>query len=172
MNRQKSLIRVIGEPLLVAVLLALAVRTVVRIHAVPSDSMAPALQAGDRIAVTTLPGDEPVRGDVIVFRDPFTPGQLSVKRVVGLPGDLVETAEGRIRISGRPVTEPYGVAGSDLTIPPQVVPTGHLFVLGDNRPASYDSRHWGPLPSGLVTGRARMVLWHGGDRGRIFKWIR
>ncbi|HUP48505.1 MAG TPA: signal peptidase I [Thermoanaerobaculia bacterium] len=171
MSRPKSLIRIILEPLLVALVLAMAVRTVVTIYSVPSESMAPALQPGDRIVVTRFPGDRPERGDVIVFRHPFDPHRFSVKRVIGVPGDLVESAGGRVRIRGRSLPQAYGALPQGAEISPQLVPEGHLFVLGDNHAHSYDSRHWGPLPSGLVAGRARIILWQRHSTGRIFKWV-
>lgn len=122
-------------------MLALVVRSAVRIYAVPSTSMAPALRPGDRIVVTRFFTDSPARGDVIVFRHPVN-GAMTVKRVIAIPGDLVESRGGHA----------------------QVVPSQHLFVMGDNRADSHDSRHWGPLPERLVIGRARLVLWR-------FKWI-
>jgi signal peptidase I len=86
---RKSLLRILLEPLLAAVVLALLVRSVARIYAVPSDSMAPALLAGDRILVTRFLTDTPARGDIVVFRHP-TEDALHVKRVVGIAGDVVE----------------------------------------------------------------------------------
>ena len=175
MPHQKSLFRIIVEPLVIAVLLAVAFRTVARFCAVPSSSMAPALRPGDYIFVTRYLTDEPARGDVVVFRNPAGEG-LTVKRVIALPGDVIDTENGSLRVSGKVLTEPYS-AGSAGAISPQVVPSGHLFVMGDNRADSHDSRHWGPLPARLVVGRARIILWSGRRRApddeerRIFKWI-
>jgi signal peptidase I len=172
MPRQKSLFRIIAEPLAIAVLMAVCVRAVARICAVPSASMAPVLRPGDHIVVTRYLSDEPARGDVIVFHHPDGSG-LTVKRVIALPGDLVDAEAGRVRLSGKLIHEPYA-AGNAGSISPQLVPTAHLFVMGDNRGDSRDSRHWGPLPARLVVGRARMVLWsqrHDRTERRIFKWI-
>lgn len=174
MHRQKSLIRTIVEPLLLAIILATALRTMVRICAVPSGSMAPALTSGDRIVVTLLAPAQVERGDVVVFRHPAQPGELAVKRVIAVPGDLIESQLGRVRISGRTIDEPYAELSSTAEIAPQVIPADHVFVLGDNRGESLDSRHWGPLPTHLVIGQARMVLWssrRAGRPSRIFKWI-
>ena len=145
-------------------------RSCIGIYSVPSDSMAPALQPGDRIVATRLPGRQVERGDVVVFRDPADSRRLSVKRVIGLPGDLVESRDGRVFVSGRAVAGTWGTHPPSAQIPPQIVPGGYLFVLGDNRVESWDSRHWGPLPASLVVGRARVVLWQRDGR-RIFKWI-
>ncbi|HEU4521532.1 MAG TPA: signal peptidase I [Thermoanaerobaculia bacterium] len=165
----------IAQPLIVALVLAFAVRSVARLYAVPSMSMAPALLPGDRIVVTRLVTDTPARGDVIVFRHPIG-GDLTVKRVIAIPGDLVDSDGGHVRIGGKALAEPYLAPGMTSDgIQALVVPSQHLFVLGDNRIDSYDSRHWGPLPDDLIVGRARVILWHAGpDHGpesRIFKWI-
>ena len=192
MSGRKSIVRIIVEPIVVACVLALAVRAVARIYSVPSASMAPTLRPGDHIVVTRYLSDRPGRGDVVVFRHP-TGRELTVKRVVAVPGDLVESQGGRVRVSGRILDEPYAINDGSIRIPPQLVPANHLFVLGDNRRDSYDSRHWGPLPDGLVVGRARVVLWSSSSSrpgevvradavsnsaveprqrpARIFKWI-
>ena len=193
MKRQKSASRLVVEPLLIAVALAFAVRATLRFYTIPSSSMAPALQAGDHIVVTPYRSRMPERGDVIVFRSPTTGQGLIVKRVIALPGDLIDSDRGRVRVGGRPLEEPY--AATDLGtagIAPQVVPARCLFVMGDNRAESFDSRHWGVLPASNVLGRARLVLWSSGDGrggtlhaigangsgstpphrpGRIFKWV-
>lgn len=158
MTGRKSLFRIVAEPIVVACLLALAVRAVARIYSVPSASMSPTLRPGDHIVVTRYLSDRPGRGDVVVFHHPAG-SALTVKRVVAIPGDLVEWRDGQLRVSGRVLPEPYATAGGSMHLPPQLVPAGHLFVLGDNRSDSWDSRHWGPLPDSLVVGRARVVLW-------------
>ena len=174
---QKSGLRVVLEPVLLACVLAFAVRAMVRIYSVPSASMTPTLQPGDRILVTRMITDTAARGDVIVFRNPAG-RDLTVKRVIAIGGDLIDSDAGRIRIDGKMVDEPYVAASEPAAdIPAQVVPAGHLFVAGDNRTESFDSRHWGALPEHLVVGRARIILWQSRrtsgrpPASRIFKWI-
>lgn len=150
MSRQKSVFRLILEPIALAILLALAVRaTFFHIYAIPSASMEPTLRAGDHILVTPyrFPFSEsrPERGDVVVFRSPVSADLVVVKRVVGTPGDLIEVRAGRIVIGGHTVVEPYvREQAASSSVAPQMVPRDCYFVMGDNRPNSYDSRNWGP----------------------------
>jgi signal peptidase I len=159
--QSKSAIRLIIEPLAIAIALAFLVRATIRIYVIPSFSMAPTLMAGDHIVVTPYRfRSEPQAGDVIVFRSPHAAGELMVKRVIGTPGDLVETREGRVVVRGHAIAESYLAAqASTGLIPSQLVPADSYFVLGDNRTDSFDSRSWGLLPRADVLGRARLVLW-------------
>lgn len=192
MIRQKSLIRTIFEPIAIAIALAVAVRACVEMYSIPSDSMAPTLTAGDQIVVTPYFGAAPQRGDIVVFRAPFGEGEVLVKRVVGVPGDLIDSRMGRVRIGGYTLSEPYLIRSAAAgAIAPQVVPPDSYYVLGDNRDDSVDSRSWGAVPRPLISGRARMVLWssalpldgaaqaagrqtphrHRDARSRLFKWL-
>lgn len=163
---QKSTARVILQPLVIAVALALLVRhAFFRIYAIPSESMAPTLEVGDHIVVTPYRfGDKPRPGDVIVFRAPSGADELLVKRVIAIPGDLIDSRSGRVRIGGRALPEPYLFQpAASGAIPAQIVPGDSYFVMGDNRANSSDSRSWGIVPHSLVAGRARLVLWSSGD---------
>ena len=188
----KSLLRTILQPLGVAVGVALAVRGAVHIYSIPSLSMAPTLQTGDQIVVTRYFGGAPKHGDVIVFQSLTQPDELLVKRVVGVPGDLIDSRLGRLRVGGYTVAEPYVMRQAATgAIESQVVPSDCYFVLGDNREDSLDSRSWGFVPRERIVGRARLVLWSWpvsdgvvralGERasdgeathpsGRLFKWV-
>lgn len=136
-------------PLTIALALGLAARAAVHIYSIPSASMAPTLLEGDHIVVTRCLG-APARGDVVVFHAPAS-DELMVKRVAGVPGDAVDAGAGRTVI----------------------VPAGCVFVMGDNRRDSFDSRHWGPVPQSLIVGRARVVLWSSvsSAHGRLLKLI-
>lgn len=157
----KSALRLVVEPLAIAIVLAFGVRAALRLYVIPSPSMVPTLVPGDHVVVTPYRFHaQPHRGDVIVFRSMRVADELMIKRVIGTPGDLVETRAGRVIVSGHAVPEPY-VAAQAATgfISPQIVPADCYFVLGDNRTDSLDSRNWGVLPREMIVGRARMVLW-------------
>lgn len=159
MPRQKSLLRTILEPLAIAIALALVVRSALQIYSIPSASMAPTLEAGDQILVTRYFRGAPDRGHVIVFQAP-NGDELLVKRVIGVPGDLVDADGGRVRLGGHTLSEPYVLRqASSGAIPAQIVAAGSYFVLGDNREESLDSRSWGLVPRERIVGRARLVLW-------------
>src|SRR5258706_8669902 len=154
--------RTILQPLLIAIALAVAVRSMLHIYAIPSGSMQPTLEVGDHIVV--LRDGEPARGDVVVFRSPASPDELMVKRIIATPGDLIGTADGHVTIGNHLLDEPYAAhPAASGPILPQIVPSGCYFVMGDNRTNSYDSRHWGVLRRELVVGRAVMVLWSSAD---------
>lgn len=107
-------------------------------------SMEPTLAAGDRLLVRPVRPFALAKGDVVILPDPRAPGRATVKRVVGLPGERVELRGGRLHVDGVAQIEPYVAArwGEDLC----VVPAGHLYLLGDNRRGSTDSRTYGPVP--------------------------
>ncbi len=176
----------------VAVALAAAARAAVHIYSIPSRSMAPTLEPGDQIVVTRYFRSAPERGHVIVFRSPSGSDELIVKRVVAVPGDLVDSHLGRVRIGGHTLAEPYVLReAASGAISPQIIPAESYFVLGDNRDDSLDSRTWGVVPATNVVGRARLVLWSSSQnlddpasaqaahpdapaspqRARLFKWI-
>ena len=160
MARPKSVLRVVVEPLVIAVILAAGVRAAVSVYSIPSASMLPSLHIGDHILVTPYRWSSPDRGDVIVFRSPSNPEQLMVKRIIGLPGDLIDSRGGRVRIGQHTLAEPYLLRqAASGTISAMLVPADNFFVMGDNRDDSLDSRRWGTLRGDLVVGRVRMVVW-------------
>ncbi|MDQ1418356.1 MAG: signal peptidase [Acidimicrobiaceae bacterium] len=156
---------------------------------IPSASMVPQLRINDRVVVSKLAYHlhPPRRGDVVVFSAPEAEEQVPstsgnpmaravqrvgralgiaesktelIKRVIGLPGESIEGRDGRVFIGGRPLREPYlppGTATSDFG--PLVVPAGHLWVMGDNRSESSDSRVFGPIVGSTIVGRAIWRVW-------------
>lgn len=121
---------------------------------VDGDSMLPTLRHGQCVLVLRLHGALQ-RGDLVVVKHPWAPDTLLVKRVLGLPGDVLSVDQGRLCVSGYEQGEPYLSPGTPLEglASPTVVPAGCYFLLGDNRPASVDSRRFGAVPDHLVVGR-------------------
>jgi signal peptidase I len=157
-----STLRTVVQPLAIAIALAFAVRaSSVGIYSIPSSSMEPTLRPGDAVLVIPyVRGARPSRGDVVVFRSPSNPREMVVKRIVGEPGDLVESRDGILFVRGHAAAESYA-EGRTAAIAPQIVAPSSFYVLGDNRTNSYDSRLWGSIPSDAIAGRVRMVLWSG-----------
>jgi signal peptidase I len=144
-----------------ATLLLVSYSLFFNLSVVRGSSMAPGILDGDRILVepwSYLLG--PVeRGDVVVLRYPLDPDVDYIKRIIGLPGDHVRLAGGRVAINDAWLQEPYVAevdAGSELDL---LVPDGNYFVLGDNRPRSSDSREFGCVPEAFVRGRVDLRLW-------------
>lgn len=138
---------------------------------VPSASMAPTLEPGDRVLTNKLVYDfaDPDRGDLVVFESvDERKDEEIVKRVVGLPGEEISVQEGVLLVNGEPPPEPYLLAlqesptnetpGVD-SFGPMIVPQNHVFVMGDNRTNSYDSRFFGPVPEENLVGEASLRFW-------------
>ncbi|MDT0341139.1 signal peptidase I [Streptomyces litchfieldiae] len=146
-------------------------------YTVPTDSMSPAVAAGDRVLAQRIDGGEVRRGDVVVFRDAEWGDSLMIKRVIGVGGDTVACcdAEGRLSVNGEPVAEPYvdDEYGASLTGFEAEVPEGELFLLGDDRSNSRDSRSLltdtsaGTVPRDAVSGRVEATVWPLGRVGLL-----
>jgi len=187
--RERSTFRENLESLAWAVALMLVVRTLLlQAFRIPSESMRDTLLVGDFLFVSKvdygprvpftrlrLPGlRAPRRGDIIVFQFPRDPSQDYIKRCIATPGETVEIRGRRVYVNGRPIDEPY-TRHSDLpeepgaisprdNLAPVTVPPGHLFMMGDNRENSLDSRFWGFLPMELVKGRAAFIYFSTGSK--------
>jgi signal peptidase I len=184
-GRRKSVVREYAESIIIAVVLALVIRTfVVQAFKIPSGSMEDSLLIGDHILVNKLSygiqlpivdskirplglAGDPQRGDIIVFPFPRDPSRDFIKRVVALPGERIEVRNHRAYVNGEPLKEPYVKLDERAAMQPsryshwgpEVVPPGKLFVMGDNRDNSADSRDWGFLDSEQVKGRAFIIYW-------------
>jgi signal peptidase I len=138
---------------------------------VPSESMAPTLQVGDRVLTNKLAYDffsDPERGDLVVFEDTGqNKNEDTVKRVIGLPGDEISVEDGALLVNGSPPYEPYLDTEESATQEPPAletfgpvfVPKDHVFVMGDNRANSYDSRFFGPVPNENLVGKVSLRFW-------------
>ena len=172
MSAIKARIREYVEALVIAGALAAFIITfVAQSFLVQGSSMEPTLVDGQRLLVDkiTYRLREPRRGEIIVFHYPADPRRKFIKRVIGLPGDEVLIAGQRLILNGRPVEEPYVLGPMRGVFGPMTVPPGHVFVLGDNRNNSDDSRYpdVGPVPMELVVGLARLAYWPPGRVGLV-----
>jgi signal peptidase I len=172
--RKKSVLREYTEAILVAVLLALLIRTfVVQAFKIPSGSMIPTLLVGDHILVNKFVYRfrDPVRGDVIVFKYPVDESRDFIKRIIALGGEDLYIRDQKIYVNCRPpeprcqpVPDPwgkweerFGSASSETTS--VQVPAGSYFVMGDNRNNSQDSRYWGFVKGDKIKGKAFLIYW-------------
>lgn len=151
-----------GKTLIIAFLLAqLVMVSVAQAFQVEQYSMEPTLLPHDRVLVNKFlyRFREPQHGDIIVLRYPRDPGRNYIKRIVGLPGDRVQIKEGHLLINGKRIQEVYlnGTPTGDYG--PEKVPADSVFVLGDNRNNSEDSRAFGFLKRDLVVGQAILIYW-------------
>ncbi len=162
-KKQKHPVRDMVETVLIALAIALLIRTFVfQPFYVPTTSMVPTLAVNDRIIVFELGMrfSEVDRGDVMVFRYPLEPELIYVKRIVGLPGDQLEIREEGVYINGEQLSEDY--LPEQFTYAPYgpvTIPEDSFFGLGDNRPDSQDSRYWGFIPRENLVGEAVMIYW-------------
>jgi signal peptidase I len=194
--RQKSQVREYAEALAVALLLALVIRTfVVQAFKIPSGSMLPTLQIGDHILVNKfiygprleipltqtslgqLPGlRKPMPGDVVVFIWPKDRSKDFIKRVIAVEGQTVEVRSKQVYVDGKPWDDPHATwapgHGQSDNSGPFTVPPGHVFVMGDNRDQSYDSRFWGPVPMSDIKGKALIIYWSWDGPDRWVRWER
>jgi signal peptidase I len=150
--------------LAIALILALLIRIfIAEPRYIPSDSMVPTLNVGDRLVVEKVSYRfrSPQRGDIIVFDPPvqlqyqgYTTDQAFIKRVIGEPGQAVAVQAGKVYVDGQPLSEDYIAEPLEYSMNPVLVPEEQFFVMGDNRNNSNDSHVWGFLPQENIIGRA------------------
>jgi len=195
LDRLKGALRGYPGAVLLAFLLALGLRTfVVQAFKIPSESMYPTILVGDHVLVNKclygfrvpftgarlLALREVRRGDVVVFPYPPDPSVDFIKRVVAVGGDVVEVRGKRLLIGGRPADDPHAflaeqglgsLAGRD-EFGPFTVPPGTVFVMGDNRDNSRDSRFWGPVTVSSIKGKAMFIYWSSDLSRPVLPWLR
>lgn len=184
MGKKKTVFREYFEAICIAILLALFIRTfVVQAFKIPSGSMLPTLLIGDHLLVNKfiygvrmpftgkvlIPVKDPHQGDVVVFRFPKDRSIDYIKRVIGTPGDTVEIKNKKVFINGAPLNDshanlsPAKVLNGDASprdnFGPVLVPADRIFVMGDNRDNSYDSRFWGFVDQKDILGKAFILYW-------------
>ena len=195
--KTKSAFREYAEAIIMALILALFIRTfIVQAFKIPSGSMIPTLAIGDHILVNKLSYglripfleryllqyDNPERGDVVVFIYPEDRSKDFIKRVIAVAEDSVEIREKKIFINGKQIDDPHGHfagydpqaggVGSGDDFGPKTVPANHIFVMGDNRDRSYDSRFWGFVDLNDVRGKAFLIYWSWDGTDRWVRWER
>jgi signal peptidase I len=183
-GKKKSVFREYFEAICIAVLLALFIRTfVVQAFKIPSGSMLPTLLIGDHLLVNKfiygikmpftgkilVPIKKPEQGDVVVFRFPKDRSIDYIKRVIGTPGDTVEIKDKKVYVNSKPIDDPHAYVSSPNVLDakasprdnfgPVLVPDDRIFVMGDNRDNSYDSRFWGFVDQRDVLGEAFILYW-------------
>ncbi len=197
MNLKEEVISWI-KSIVIALIIAFFIRTfIVQAYKIPSGSMIPTLLVGDYILVNKLAygirnpfkngylirWSMPKRKDVIVFTYPVNPKLDFIKRVIGLPGDTIQIINKKVYVNGKPLNEPYARFVDPFVYPkspnnprdnfgPVKVPPGELFVMGDNRDESYDSRFWGFVPIKDVKGKALIIYFSWDPQKHRIRWKR
>lgn len=196
-RKGKSVFREYAEAIIIALLLALFIRTfVVQAFKIPSGSMEPTLLVGDHLLVSKfiygirnpfsggiwVDIRDPRRYDVVVFKYPQNPSQDYIKRVIALPGETVEIRDKQVYIDGEPLLDPKAVFLDDEILPaarqprdnfgPVRVGDGELFVMGDNRDNSHDGRFWGMVETTALRGKAFVLYWSWDHDNRRVRWQR
>lgn len=149
----------------VALVLAGGLRQgVVQPYFIPTPSMAPTIHPGDRVLVNKLQYrfEGPQRGDIVVFPDPTHTSPLLIKRVVAVGGDVLDVRSGHLYVNGRRAPDQYTGGRPTERGParfPMAVPRGHVYLMGDNRTDSHDSRWFGPQPVSALRGKAFALYW-------------
>lgn len=164
----------VGFAIMIVVVVGLValLRTFVFVpYEIPSGSMEQTIKTGDMVFSEKMSYyfRTPGRGDIVTFNDPEVAGRTLIKRVIAVGGQTVDLIDGSVYVDAQKLDEPYTsgkesyplshtASGVDVTFP-YTVPEGHLWVMGDNRTASQDSRYFGSIPVDSVTGRAAMIYW-------------
>ncbi|HNY51223.1 MAG TPA: signal peptidase I [Smithella sp.] len=196
-EKPKSKVKEYAESIIIAILIALFIRTfIICAYKIPSRSMVPTLLVGDHILVskfiygvkipllrrTIIPVSEPKRGEIVVFIYPNDRSKDFIKRVIGVAGDKIEIRNKKIFINDQPFQDSYGIFSDSLILPksmqprdnfgPVTVPEKSIFVMGDNRDESLDSRFWGFVNLKDVEGKAFIIYWSWNRDENNLRWQR
>ena len=193
----KSNVKEYIESIIIAILIALFIRTfIICAYKIPSRSMVQTLLVGDHILVnkflygvkipllrnTIIPVREPKRGEIVVFIFPNDRSKDFIKRVIGVGGDTIEIKNKKIFINGKEYSDSYGIYSDNIIYPatmqprdnygPVTVPKNSIFVMGDNRDESLDSRFWGFVDLKDVEGKAFIIYWSWNHEDHNLRWQR
>ena len=196
-EKTKSNVKEYIESIIIAILIALFIRTfIICAYKIPSRSMVETLLVGDHILVnkflygvkipllrnTIIPVREPKRGEIVVFIFPNDRSKDFIKRVIGVGGDTIEIKNKKIFINGKEYSDSYGIYSDNVIYPatmqprdnfgPITVPKDSIFVMGDNRDESLDSRFWGFVDLKDVEGKAFIIYWSWNHEDHNLRWQR
>jgi len=196
-EKKKSNVKEYIESIIIAILIALFIRTfIICAYKIPSRSMVPTLLVGDHILVnkflygvkipllrnTIISFREPKRGEIVVFIFPNDRSKDFIKRVIGLGGDTIEIKNKKIFINGKEYSDSYGIYSDNIIYPatmqprdnfgPITIPKNSIFVMGDNRDESLDSRFWGFVDLKDVEGKAFIIYWSWNHEDHNLRWQR
>jgi len=196
-EKTKSNVKEYIESIIIAILIALFIRTfIICAYKIPSRSMVETLLVGDHILVnkflygvkipllrkTIIPVANPQRGDIVVFIYPNDRSKDFIKRVIGVGGDTIEIKNKKIFINGKEYSDSYGIYSDNIIYPasmqprdnygPVTVPKNSIFVMGDNRDESLDSRFWGFVDLKDVEGKAFIIYWSWNHEDHNLRWQR
>jgi signal peptidase I len=196
-DKPKSKVKEYVESIIIAILIALFIRTfIICAYKIPSRSMVSTLLVGDHILVnkfiygvkipllrrTIIPVREPKRGEIVVFIFPNDRSKDFIKRVIGVGGDKIEIRNKKIFINGKEYPDSYGTYSDNMIYPstmqprdnfgPVTVPPKSIFVMGDNRDESLDSRFWGFVDLKDVEGKALIIYWSWNRDEHNLRWER
>ena len=192
----KSSLRENIEAIVVAVILAMFIRTfVIQAFKIPSGSMKDTLLIGDHILVnkfiygikvpfsgtTLIPVTQPDRGDIVVFKYPVDPSKDFIKRVIGIAGDKIEIKNKQVYVNNKPLVQDFAIytdsrieSGQRDNMAAITVPENSIFMMGDNRDNSADSRFWGYVDLKAVKGKAFIIYWswNSGNQDSVLNYVR
>lgn len=196
-KKTMAVVKEYTKAIIIAIIIALFIRTfVVQAFKIPSGSMKNTLLVGDHILVskfiygikipylrkTIIPITEPKRGDIVVFIYPMDRSKDFIKRTIAVAGDVIEIKNKKILINGTPYEDGHGIYTDNIIIPrsmqprdnfgPVTVPKGSIFVMGDNRDQSFDSRFWGFVKLEDVLGKAFIIYWSWNRIDHNVRWDR
>lgn len=169
LEKRTRLVRELIETIALTLLIFLVIRFAAQSFRVDGPSMQPGLHTNEFVLVNKVAYlfHPPQRGDVIVFHYPVNPSQDFIKRIIGIPGDTIQTTSNAVIVNGQMLREPYISTPFNYDSNTWKLGPGEFFVMGDNRDNSLDSRAWGPLAQSYIVGKAVAVYWPLGD----WEWI-